>query len=499
MTPQELKNSILQLAIQGKLVPQRPEEGNAEDLYKQIQAEKQKLIKEGKIKKEKSLPPITSDEKPFEIPSNWKWVKVSDCISNKTGLAYKKTSLEIKSNFMIRVLRGGNILNLNYTFKLDDIFISSEFVKKDLLLRKNTIITPAVTSLENIGKMALIENNYNDVVVGGFVLMLTPHLSNEIFAKYLLYVFSSKYFKNNCKNIVNKSGQAFYNLSREKLMLINIPLPPLAEQKRIVAKIEELLPYIERYEAAYNKLQQLNKRFPDYLQKSVLQLAIQGRLVPQRPEEGNAEDLYKQIQAEKQKLIKEGKIKKEKPLPPITDDEKPFEIPESWKWVRLGEVIDVRDGTHDTPEYIPYGYPLITGKDFYNGYFDLNKTQYISYSDFIEISKRSKVEINDILFSMIGGNIGSMILITENNYFDMAIKNIALFKQYNSNLLFPKYLFYFLKSQISEMKRNAKGGAQMFVSLNLLRKYHFPLPPLAEQKRIVAKIEELLPLCDKLK
>ena len=135
------------------------------------------------------------------------------------------------------------------------------------------------------------------------------------------------------------AGGAQPNISKEKIINTSFPLPPLAEQKRIVAKIEELLPYVERYETAYNKLQQLNKRFPGDLQKSVLQLAIQGRLVPQRAEEGNAEDLYQKIQAEKQKLVKEGKIKKEKPLPPITDDEKPFEIPASWKWVRFGEII----------------------------------------------------------------------------------------------------------------------------------------------------------------
>ena len=495
MTPQELKNSILQLAIQGKLVPQRPEEGNAEDLYKQIQAEKQKLIKEGKIKKEKPLPAITDDEKPFEIPESWKWVKVSDCISNKTGLAYKKTSLEIKSNFMIRVLRGGNILNLNYTFKLDDIFISSEFVKKDLLLRKNTIITPAVTSLENIGKMALIENDYNDVVVGGFVLMLTPHLSNEIFAKYLLYVFSSKYFKNNCKNIVNKSGQAFYNLSREKLMLINIPLPPLAEQKRIVAKIEELLPYVERYETAYNKLQQLNKRFPGDLQKSVLQLAIQGRLVPQRAEEGNAEDLYKQIQTEKQKLIKEGKIKKEKLLPPITDDEKPFEIPDSWKWVRLGEIGSWASGAT----------PSRSNPDYYNGTIpwlktgDLNDSYITDTSEYITELALSKTSIRlnpigSVLIAMYGATIGKIAILKT-----AVTTNQACCACIAYNGIYNKYLFYFLLAYRKNFIKMGAGGAQPNISKEKIVNTIFPFPPLPEQKRIVAKIEEIIPLCNKLK
>ena len=499
MTPQELKNSILQLAIQGRLVEQRPEEGTAEELYRQIQREKAALVKAGKIKKEKPLPEITEEEVPFEIPVGWKWVRVRDCISNRAGLAYNKENLSIKTDDMVRVLRGGNIYDMGYALKDDDVLISREFVKGDLLLRHNTIITPAVTSLDHVGKMGLIEQDYSNVVVGGFVLMLSPHLDNSVFSKYLLFAFSSKYFRDCCRQIVNKSGQAFYNLSREKMMALIIPLPPLAEQRRIVAKIEELLPYIDRYEAAWSRLEDFNKRFPTDMQKSILQLAIQGKLVPQRPEEDTGEALYQQIQAEKQSLIRSGKLKKEKPLPEITPDEIPFDIPESWKWVRLNDIVDVRDGTHDTPQYVSKGYPLITGKDFYYGVFDFSKTQYISEYDYQLIIQRSRVDVGDILFSMIGGNIGSMIQITEENYFEMAIKNVALYKQYSKDLSISNYLYVYLKSQVTEFKKIAKGGAQSFVPLKLLRNFLIPLPPFAEQKRIVAKLEELLLMSERLK
>ena len=279
---------------------------------------------------------------------------------------------------------------------------------------------------------------------------------------------------------------------------MRIPLPSINEQEQIVLKIEKILPYVDRYAEAYEKLEQFNAKFPEDMKKSILQYAIQGKLVEQRPEEGTAEELYQQIQDEKQRLIKEGKIKKEKPLAEIAEDEIPFEIPESWKWVRLSDVIDVRDGTHDTPGYIPEGYPLITGKDFYNGYFDFSKTKYISKEDYEEIIKRSKVDVDDILFSMIGGNIGSMIVITEDNYLDMAIKNVALFKQYNYEVSLSGYLEVFLRSQIPNMQAMAKGGAQSFVSLNMLRNYLFPLPPMEEQKRIVSRIKEILPICERL-
>ena len=470
MTPQELKNSILQLAIQGKLVPQRTEEGIAEELYNQIQSEKQKLIKAGKIKKEKPLSAITDEEKPFEIPESWKWVRfgnISQLLDGEKCEGLKYPYLTVK------YLRG----------------ISEKTLEsKGKFISKGTKVI--LVDGENSGE---VFHAHEDGYMGSTFKVL--YFSQILCEFYVLYFLL--YHKKDYRN--NKKGSAIPHLDKTLFFNMLFPIPPLAEQKRIVAKIEELLPYVERYEKAYNELQQLNKRFPGDLQKSVLQLAIQGRLVPQRAEEGSAEELYNQIQTEKQKLIKAGKIKKEKPLPAITDEEKPFEIPDSWKWVRLGEVCDVRDGTHDTPQYVIEGYPLITGKDFYNGYFDLKKTQYVSQEDYLEISKRSKVEISDILFSMIGGNIGSMIMITNDNYFDMAIKNVALFKQYRNELLFPNYLFYFLKSQTLNMKKGAKGGAQMFVSLNFLRNYYFPLPPLPEQKRIVAKLEEILPLCDKLK
>ena len=233
------------------------------------------------------------------------------------------------------------------------------------------------------------------------------------------------------------------------------------------------------------------------LKNAILQEAIEGRLVPQDLNDEPASALLARIRKEKEQLVKAGKLKKKDlEVKPISEDEIPFEIPGSWEWVRLSDVMDVRDGTHDTPAYIPHGYPLITGKDFYNGYFDLSKTQYISECDYIEICKRSKVDIGDILFSMIGGNIGSQILISKDNYFEMAIKNVALFKQFPSKCVDSKYLSLFLEARVDHIKSIALGGAQSFVSLKLLRTYLFPLPPLAEQKRIVAKIEELLPKVD---
>jgi len=481
MTPQELKNSILQLAIQGKLVEQRPEEGTAEELYQQIQVEKQQLINEGKIKKEKSLSEITEDEIQFDIPESWKWVRLGDIYRITMGQSPDGESIS-ESTYGLEFHQGKMFFGEDYLQK------SNQVTDKPTKIAEPNSVLLCVRA-----PVGIVNITEREICIGRGLCAISTYANMD--AKYVLYSLRS------CKAdfIKKATGTTFAAITGEVVKNQIIPLPPLAEQNRIVAKIEELLQYIARYEKAWNKLEELNKRFPIDLQKSILQMAIQGKLVEQRPEEGTGEELYQQIQDEKQRLIKEGKIKKEKPLLEITEDEIPFDIPENWKWVRISDVVDVRDGTHDTPDYVPHGYPLITGKDFYTGSFDLSKTQYISKQDYEKICQRSKVDIGDILFSMIGGNIGSMICITKANYFEMAIKNVALFKQYSSEYSITEYLYIFLKSQISNMQAIAKGGAQSFVSLKLLRNYLMPLPPLSEQKRIIAKLEEILLLCEKLK
>lgn len=485
MTPQELKNSILQLAIQGKLVPQRPEEGNAEELYKQIQAEKQKLIKEGKIKKEKPLPPITDNEKPFEIPASWKWVRLGEIGSWASGATPSRSNPDYY-NGTIPWLKTGD---LNDSYITD----TSECITELALFKTSVRLNPIGSVLiamygATIGKIGILKIDATTNQACCACIPLDGILNKYIF--YFLLGYRQNFIKMG-------AGGAQPNISKEKIINTSFPLPPLAEQKRIVAKIEELLPYVERYETAYNKLQQLNKRFPGDLQKSVLQLAIQGRLVPQCPEEGNAEDLYKQIQAEKQKLIKEGKIKKEKPLPPITDDEKPFEIPESWKWVRLMEIVsNLGDGIHGTPQFDDNGsYFFVNGNNLSNGKIIIKAdTKKISV---IEYEKYKKPLNYDTILISINGTIG--------NYAFYNGEPIILGKSacYISTIdkICKYYLLYIFKTNFfyDYAVKAATQTTIKNVSLKAMRMLPIPLPPLAEQKRIVTKLEEILPLCNKLK
>ena len=487
MTPQELKNSILQLAIQGKLVPQRAEEGNAEDLYQQIQAEKQKLIKEGKIKKEKLLPPITDDKKPFEIPESWKWVRLKEIVYNHGQI----TPLTKFSYIDI-----GSIDNIKNRLNNDDNILEPKNApsRARKIVKIGDILYSTVRPyLHNI---CIIDRNFKYVPIAstGFAVM---SCYSGVYNKYLFHYLLSPAFDSYANNNKNSKGVAYPAINDTRLYIGIVPLPPLAEQKRIVAKIEELLPYVERYESAYNKLQQLNKRFPVDLQKSVLQLAIQGRLVPQHPEEGNAEDLYKQIQAEKQKLVKEGKIKKEKPLPPITDDEKPFEIPKSWKWVRLMEIVsNLGDGIHGTPQFDDNGsYFFVNGNNLSNGKIiikaDTKKISVIEYEKY-----KKPLNYYTILISINGtiGNYafynGEPIILGKSACYISTIDKICKY-----------YLLYIFKTNFfyDYAVKAATQTTIKNVSLKAMRMLPIPLPLLAEQKRIVTKLEEILPLCNKLK
>ena len=542
MTPQELKNSILQLAIQGKLVEQRADEGTGAELLEKILAAKNaegakkagvkshaKSAKSAKVGSCVSHEEIPDDEKPFEIPESWEWVRLGDVVSNRAGLAYSKGNLIVKKGKMIRVLRGGNIADMGYCTKPDDVMISDEFVNSELFLRRNMLITPAVTSLDHVGKMARIEDDYDDMVVGGFVLMLTPYIEDDIFSRYFLCACSSKYFRDCCRNIVNKSGQAFYNLSRTKMMELIFPLPPLAEQKRIVAKIEELLPLIDRYEKAWSRLEDFNKRFPADMQKSLLQMAIQGKLVEQRAEEGTGRELLEKILAAKNaKGAKGREIKHTRsrgvrggsedegisnlpkaakshhgklsalsasPREEIPDDEKPFEIPESWEWVRLGECssyaekkekiipseikpddwsLDLEDIEKDTGRIIEFR--LARDRRIIGDKVVFRKGQ-ILYSKLRPYLKKILIAPNDgictpelVPFSALGGiDARYLVVVLKSPHVDFVINSVT----------------YGVKMP--------RVGTETMVSLPI------PLPPLAEQKRIVAKLEELLPLCERLK
>ena len=258
-----LKKSVLQYAIQGKLVPQIENEESASILLEKIQQEKLRLVNEGKLKKkdldnsvifkgddnkyyEKNGNEVVciDDEIPFEIPDNWEWVPIGTLLQIQTGASFKKE--EANNQTGVRILRGGNILPNKYSFKEDDIFIDKQLVPENILLKKNDLITPAVTSIENVGKMARITQDYDNVSAGGFVFILRLFAKSSITAQYLCYAIQAPIITEKIKSITKKSGSAFYNIGKERLSAIKIPLPPIQEQKRIVKALDNVLASIMR-------------------------------------------------------------------------------------------------------------------------------------------------------------------------------------------------------------------------------------------------------------
>ena len=411
---------------------------------------------------------------------------------------------------MVRVLRGGNIGEEQFYFKGDDVFISSELVKPELYLRKNYMITPAVSSLDHIGKIALIDKDYSDTVVGGFVLMLIPHFNDDVVSEYLLYAFAAKHHRDNCRNITHKSGQAFYNLSREQMMNLPVPIPPREEMGRIIAMLIRVLPKVADYAVVDTALQNLNGSFPEALKKSILQEAVQGKLVPQDPSDEPAETLLERIRAEKQRLIKEGKIKKDKHESVIfrrdnshyekldgvercIDDELPFEIPETWEWVRLGTVFQHNTGkalnaSNRDGEKLTY----ITTSNLYWDRFVLDNLKTMPFTD-SEVDKCT-VQQGDLLVCE-GGDIGRAAIWESDT--PMRIQNhIHRLRAYVPVCTrFFYHLFYLYKGA---GWIGGKGIAIQGLSSNAIHNLLFPLPPLHEQERIVSAIDTALSIVQKL-
>ena len=482
MTPEQLKASILQYAIQGKLVEQRPEEGTGEELYQQMQTDKQTLIMEKKIKKEKPLPDIIDDEIPFDVPESWKWVKVGNVGSWSSGATPSRTN---------PAYYGGSIPWLK-TGDLNDGFIQEvpEYIT-DLALEKTSLRLNPIGSVlmamygATIGKLGILEI---PVTTNQACCACIPYagMNNEYLFYYLMSMRQSY--------IGMAEGGAQPNIANEKIVNSLIPLPPAEEQRRIVAKIEELLPYVDRYAAAYEKLEQFNAKFPEDMKKSILQYAIQGKFVDQRSEEGTGEELYRQIQEEKKRLIKEGKIKKEKPLAEIAEDEIPFDIPENWKWVRLSTIGITQTGNTPSkshPEYIGIDIPFITPGDILNGQ--------ICYSNqALSLLGKEVARVccaGSIMQVCIGGSIGKAAITYREVAFNQQINVVSPIA------CLSEYLFAVMQSAYftTSMKERAGGTATPIINRGLWDSLLIPLPPLAEQRRIVAKLEEILPLCERLK
>lgn len=488
MTPQELRTSILKLAFQGKLVPQHLDDGVAAELLQEIN----RMKADKQLKKEKVCTEINEDELPFEIPDSWVWVHLNQIAVTSLG----KTLDKVKNTGTMRPY----LCSINVYWSGIDISKVKEAKFEDAeaekyLLRKGDLL---ICEGGEVGRSAIW---YSDAEMYYQNALHRVRFYGDIvpeFYKYLLECYKGM-------GIIDRysKGVTIKHLVQNALYAMWLPLPPLAEQKRIVAKIEELLPLIDRYEQAWSRLEDFNKRFPVDMQKSILQMAIQGKLVPQLPEEGTGEDLFQQIQAEKQRLIKAGTIKKEKSLPEITEDEVPFDIPESWKWVRLSQLFSVLNG--DRGKNYPAkstlsheGIPFISA-------LNLDGKSVIEDDNLLRLSEQQYERlgngklIRDDIVVCIRGSLGK-----HGRYpFDKGAiaSSLVILRAFTNDDILAGFLMMYLDTPLffSEIRRYDNGTAQPNLAAKSLEQFLVPLPPLAEQKRIVAKLEEILPLCERLK
>ena len=486
MTPEQLKASILQYAIQGKLVEQRVEEGTGEELYQQIQAEKQRLIQEKKIKKEKTLVEITEDEIPFDIPESWKWVRLGDC----TGYSQTKPKISPK-----------DITDDMWSLDLEDIQKESGAILTRTTASERKITGDKVLFYKGQVLYSKLRPYLKKILIAPDNGICTPELvpfnTYLVYANYIVYVLRSPHIDYVVNSVTY--GVKMPRVGTETMVNLLIPLPPLSEQKRIVAKIEELLPLIGRYAVAYEKLEQFNAKFPEDMKKSILQYAIQGKLVKQRAEEGTGEELYQQIQAEKQHLIAEKKIKKEKPLPEIAENEIPFDIPESWKWVRLNNIAEsIVDCPHSTPKYLDMETEYCTiDTNCIDGKGDITKWRYVDADTYTARIARLTPQKDDIVYTR-EGSICRAAILPEGPKVCLG-QRVMLIR--SANGVFPQFIRRLLMSPmvIRKLTEQQKGIGAKHVNVSDVCNLILPLPPLAEQERIVAKLEEILPLCERLK
>lgn len=469
---QSIRKKILDLALRGKLTEQLPEDGTAEELYRLIQQEKAVLIKAGLTKKNKPLPPVTIDKAPFEIPENWKWVRWGD-LSEQIQYGYIASAQSTGQIKMVRIsdIQGNKVIWKNVPYC--DIDEESIDIYK---LHQNDILFARTGG--TVGKSYLVENVDTEAVFAGYLIRTS--YSKRLSAKYIKYFMDSDLYWKQLQDGTTATAQP--NCNGQTLSKMILPLPPAAEQMRIVEKLQCVFSMLDTIDT----LQSQYKDNLATLKSKIIDAGIQGKLTEQLPEDGTAEELYQQIQQEKAALEKAGKIKKSKPLPPISEEEKPFEIPENWKWVKLGNVITLVSGTDFKPEDYNdagIGMPYMTGaSNIENDKLIINRWT---------PCPRNIAHEGELLLVCKGSGFGKLVICNVSEaHIARQFMSIRPYSGVDVN-----YVKAVMTNSFQIIKEAGKGlipGVDRDTVLNI----PLPLPPLSEQKRIVAKLEELLPLCE---
>ena len=485
MTPEQLRASILQQAMEGKLVKQDPNDEPASVLLEKITEEKARLIKEKKIKRTKKLPAITDEEKPFDIPGSWEWVRLGQ-LASSVRYGFTDSAKGSGNARFIRItdIQHGSVNWNNVPFcnvpseKLDDL----RLLNNDILIARTG---------GTVGKSFIVHDVEQTSVFASYLIRI--RMVNIQLTNFIAYFLQSPLY---WKAISEKqSGTGQPNVNASKLSEIIIPLPSLEEQKRIVAKIEKLMPLVDEYAEAYDKLKKLDDGFNDKLKQSLLQYAMEGKLVKQDPNDEPASVLLEKIAEEKARLIKEKKIKRTKKLPAITDDEKPFDIPDSWEWVKLGEIGNyIQRGRSPKYDKVNHNHPIISQKCIQWSGITLQDAKFITQEFFEKLENYRFVQKNDILWNSTGtGTVGRANVVRE-AFEKVPVDSHVTLIRVNRNVD-PQFIYYYLISPIiqNNLDEYLTGTTkQKELGLNSILNVVLPIPPINEQKRIVAKLDQLM-------
>ena len=480
MNAQQLKNAILQEAIEGRLVPQDPNDEPASALLARIRKEKEQLVKAGKLKKKDlEVKPISEDEIPFEIPDSWEWCRVGDIFIHASGKQQSSNNKNVGT--LQKYITTSNLYWGKFVLDtIKEMYFTDEELKTCSAQKGDLLVCEGGAGY---GRSAIWPYEY-DICLQNHVHRLRPVINGVCeYVFYLIYLLKES-------NRLASVGTAMPGLSANRLKELFVPLPPLAEQHRIVAKIEELLPKVEEYGKAQDALNKLNAELPERLKKSILQEAIEGRLVPQDPNDEPASVLLAKIRKEKEQLVKEGKLKKKDLIEtPISEDEIPFEIPDSWEWVNLFDCVDILYGyPFDSTAFNEnsIGFPLIRIRDIIPS---STKTYTTEKAD-----DRYVIRRGDMIVGM-DGNFNVCFWQSDDAYLNQRVCKITA----KESLLNQKYLYYYLPYELEEIFKTVSYVTVKHLSDKHFRTMRIPLPPLAEQHRIVEKLEQLLGEIDKLK
>lgn len=487
-----MRKRVLDMAIRGELVEQRPDEGTGTELYRDIEQEKDCLMKSGKIKKEKNFPLVPKKEEPFEIPINWQWVRLGsltaaedDSFSDGPFGSNLKT-IHYTENPEVRIIQLNNVgegiwkdTGRKYTTYQHAVVLKRYNIKPgDMVIAKmmpagRTIIVPE------------IEDRY---IVSSDNVKFVPN--KKINSTYIMHAVNSSTIRQMIA--ATSTGTTRVRTSSSKLKNLFLPLPPLAEQNRIVAKIEEIFAIINQIGTKKEEALSIIRN----MRQTALQDAIRGMLVDQDESDEPASFLSEKIKVEKEQLVKDKKIKKEKPLPAIEADEFPFELPEKWEWVRLGDATNFIDYRGKTPQKTDSGIRLLTAKNVKKGYISLYPEEFIGEDDYDGWMTRGIPNAGDVLFTT-EAPLGNVSTVDLDEKFALAQRLICLQPYHDLNSKFLSYALQGGKVRDYILEK-ATGTTVTGIKAKELKKIPLPLPPLAEQYRIVEKLDEIMAICDQM-